>query len=131
MPELDFACTGAQPDLAAAAHAGDRVEVARPAPSLRIAGSLPRTPSAELFASRERVIVADDERVGAGVERQFGGTGVIGVLDQLQRHDAVALQPLERLLNVPAEVRLVVEGANSFRRLSRVLLEQNVLPPPD
>lgn len=86
------------------------MEVATPA-TARSPG-LSRRPVAHAGSQAAPVelrVVLHDEGVVPGVDAQRRRTGVVGVLDQLQRHDPVALQRLQRLLNVPAEVRLVAE----------------------
>jgi hypothetical protein len=56
-------------------------------------------------ATAELPIVSDDERIIPRIEEQPLGFGIVRILNELQRHYAVALQTLQGLLDVTEQVR--------------------------
>lgn len=81
---------------------------------MKIAGSLqtefvsglkPRALRVLEAATAELPIVSNDKRIVPRIKEQPLGSGIVRILNELQRHNAVALQTLQGLLDVTEQVR--------------------------
>jgi hypothetical protein len=104
------------------------VEVAGAAETLRVTSRLPWTSPHERSARGELCVVPNDQGVGPTVESQCYGPSIVSVLNEFEGHNAVALKSLQGLLNVSAEVGLVVKRGDGGRSLYGLRLWQLLYP---
>ena len=97
-------------ELTPTSHLGDRMKIAGSLQTGFVTGLKPGALRVLEAATAELPIVSDDKRIIPRIEEQPLGSGIVRILNELQRHNAVALQTLQGLLDVTEQVRPIRNG---------------------
>jgi len=91
-------------ELTPTAHLGDRMKIAGSLQTGFVTGLKPRALRVLEAATAKLPIVSNDKRIISRIKEQPLGSGIVRILNELQRHNAVALQTLQGLLDVTEQV---------------------------